>query len=267
MIDGGVVDKADVVRIVRAERHGQIFYGKLGDKTVHLLRGGPFTGFEPSKKTLELSRCTLLSPVLPGKIVCVGMNYRAHVEEHGKEIPERPQLFFKPTSALIGPGERIVLPPESKQVEHEAELGVVIGKNTKRVSVERAMDHVLGFTCVNDVTARDLQREDDRWGRAKGFDTFCPVGPCVATGLDYGNLTVRCFIGTELRQEANTSDMIWDVPTLVSYISQAMTLYPGDLIATGTPSGVGPISNGDRVIVEIEGVGRLTNPVVSEKAK
>ena len=200
-------------------------------------------------------------PVRPSKIVCVGRNYLAHAKELGNEVPPLPMLFFKPPSALIGPGEPIVLPPTSRQVEYEAEIGVVIGTRLQAATEDEAERGIGGFVCVNDVTCRDLQKTDGQWGRAKGYDTFCPVGPAVRNGLDWRTLEVVGRVNGQERQRAPATDMHFAIPFLVSYISGIMTLEPGDLIATGTPAGVGPLHHGDVVEVEIPGVGLLSNPV------
>ena len=199
----------------------------------------------------------------PSKIIGVGSNYRKHAEEMGKPIPSVPKIFLVAPTALIGPGEFIELPPDSERVDHEAELGVVIGTRAREVSVADALSYVRGYTCVNDVTARDLQRSDKVFGRAKGFDTFCPAGPRIVEDLDPSDLRVICRVDGEVRQDGRTSDMVFDVPTLVSFISHVMTLLPGDLICTGTPSGVGPMAPGQVVEVEVEGIGVLSNPVRS----
>ena len=204
--------------------------------------------------------------VQPSKIVCVGRNYAAHAKELGNEIPKNPMLFFKPPSALLAPGGTIVIPSVSQQVEYEAEIGVVIGTRASKVSAADAMAHVRGFTCGNDVTCRDLQKPDGQWGRAKGFDTFCPVGPVVAEGLDWTRLEVIGRVNGEERQRAPVSDMIFSIPVLIEYISGIMTLEPGDLILTGTPEGVGRLHPGDVVEVEIPGVGILRNTVAGGDA-
>lgn len=207
----------------------------------------------------------LLAPVLPGKVVCIGRNYRAHAEELGNTVPARPLIFLKPPSAVIGPGEPILLPPDSERVEHEGELGVVIGRRARHLDPADALDAVFGFTCVNDVTARDLQRADKQFARGKGFDTFCPIGPWIETELDPRDVRVTCRVGDALRQDGRTALMVFDVPTLLATISRVMTLEPGDVIATGTPAGVGPLTAGDDVTVEIEGIGALTNPVRADR--
>lgn len=205
-----------------------------------------------------------MTVVQPSKIVCVGRNYAAHARELGNELPANPMLFYKPSSALISGGEAIVLPAVSSQVEYEAEIGVVIGTRARHVAAADAMQFVRGFTCVNDVTCRDLQKPDGQWGRAKGFDTFCPVGPVVAAGLDWRTLEVIGRVNGVERQRAPASAMLFSIPVLIAYISSIMTLEPGDLILTGTPEGVGRLAPGDVVEVEIPGVGILSNPVRAE---
>jgi 2-keto-4-pentenoate hydratase/2-oxohepta-3-ene-1,7-dioic acid hydratase in catechol pathway len=197
----------------------------------------------------------------PSKIVCVGRNYVEHAREHGAEVPKAPLLFLKPPSSLIGNDEPIVLPPASFQVEHEAEIGIVIGTRLQRATPAEAEAGIRGFVCLNDVTARDLQRADGQWSRAKGFDTFCPVGPRVVGGLNWRELEVLARVNGVERQRGRASEMVFPIPDLLSYISHVMTLEPGDLVATGTPSGVGPIRAGDVVEVEIPGIGVLRNPV------
>ncbi|MEO5826083.1 MAG: fumarylacetoacetate hydrolase family protein [Gemmatimonadales bacterium] len=202
-----------------------------------------------------------MNVVQPSKIICVGRNYAAHAKELGNAVPERPMLFFKPPSALIAHGESIVIPAVSQQVEYEAEIALVIGERATRVPAARAMDVVRGFTCANDVTCRDLQKPDGQWGRAKGFDTFCPAGPSVVEVADWGNLEIIGRVNGEVRQRAPIGDMIFAIPALIEYITHIMTLEPGDLILTGTPEGVGRLVPGDVVEVEIPGVGLLSNPV------
>jgi 2-keto-4-pentenoate hydratase/2-oxohepta-3-ene-1,7-dioic acid hydratase in catechol pathway len=200
-------------------------------------------------------------PVRPSKIVCVGRNYVAHAKELGNDVPPVPMLFLKPPSALIGPGEPIVLPGTSRQVEYEAEIGVVIGTRVRDADAAQAERAIGGYVCVNDVTCRDLQKTDGQWGRAKGYDSFCPVGPAVRSGLDWRTLEVIGRVNGQERQRAPATGMHFSIPALVSFISGIMTLEPGDLIATGTPAGVGPLHEGDVVEVEIPGVGILSNPV------
>jgi 2-keto-4-pentenoate hydratase/2-oxohepta-3-ene-1,7-dioic acid hydratase in catechol pathway len=205
---------------------------------------------------------TPMTPVRPSKIVCVGRNYLEHARELGNEVPERPLLFFKPPSALVADGGRILLPPESARVEHEGEIAVVIGTRARHVARERAHEHIGGYAPLNDVTARDLQKSDGQWTRAKGFDTFCPLGTMVpADGVDVAALEVVCRVNGEVRQHGRAADMAFPIPELISYISSIMTLEPGDVIATGTPAGVGPLQAGDVVEVEIPSVGTIRNPV------
>lgn len=200
----------------------------------------------------------------PSKIICVGRNYLAHARELGNEVPDRPLLFFKPPSSLIGDGEAIVLPPESERVEHEGEIGVVIGRRCRRVAEAEALDVVAGYVALNDVTARDLQRSDDQWARAKGFDTFCPLGPLApADGADWRGLEVVCRVNGEVRQHGHARDMAFGIPFLIAYISEIFTLEPGDVIATGTPEGVGPLVAGDEVVVEVVGLSTVANPVAA----
>ncbi len=202
----------------------------------------------------------------PSKIIGVGRNYRAHAEELGHDLPTEPLLFFKAPSALVAAGEPIVRPGGFERVDHEAELGVVIAQRARNVAAANALDIVLGYTCVNDVTVRDLQKRDVQFTRAKSFDSFCPVGPRIVSGLDPSKLAVECRVNGEVRQSSTTARMIFDVPTLIETITRVMTLEPGDLIATGTPAGVGQLWPGDRVEVEVEGIGVLANPVVAEDA-
>jgi 2-keto-4-pentenoate hydratase/2-oxohepta-3-ene-1,7-dioic acid hydratase in catechol pathway len=199
----------------------------------------------------------------PSKIVGIGQNYRAHAAEMGKGIPEEPLMFLKPPSAVIADGMPIERPSGYERVDYEGELGVVIGKRAHRVARERALDFVAGYICVNDVTVRDLQKKDGQWTRAKGFDTFCPMGPRIASGLDPAKLRITTRVNGVIKQDSSTSDLIFDVPTLIAFVSQHMTLEEGDVISTGTPSGVGPLQPGDVVEVEIEGIGVLRNPVIA----
>lgn len=211
---------------------------------------------------IPVAEVKLLPPVAPSKIVCVGRNYKEHAAELGNTLPSEPLLFLKAPSAIIGANEAIVLPPESVQVEHEGEIGVVIGRAMTRIEeADDPFSYVLGYTCVNDVTARDLQRKDVQFTRAKSFDTFCPVGPWIVTDIDPSDLLVTTRVNDETKQQARTSAMAFSIPFLLRYISRAMTLYPGDLIATGTPAGVSRLKHGDSVEVEVEGVGILQNTV------
>ena len=243
-------------------RHGGVErWGLVEGDRVRALGGEPWAGGLAEGKPLPLAEVTLLAPVRPSKVVCVGRNYLAHARELGNEVPKVPLLFLKPPSAVIGPGESIRCPPQSSDVQHEAELGVVVGRALSRAGAAEARQAVFGYTCLNDVTARDIQREEKQFTRAKGFDTFCPVGPWVDTGLDPGGLTVSCRVNGEERQRGSTGDMAFDVPALLAFISGVMTLWPGDLVATGTPEGVSRLQPGDLVEVEVSGLGVLGNPV------
>jgi len=240
-----------------------LHYGVIEGSAVALLSSHPFGPFEPDGRVLALDQVRLVAPVLPSKIVAVGRNYLDHVREMGQDAPPaEPMIFLKPSTSVIGPGDPITLPWQSEQVEHEAEIAVVIGRLCRDVPEDRVAEVVLGYTCANDVTARDLQRSDGQWGRAKGFDTFCPLGPWIETDLDVEEASVECRVNGEVRQQGLGADMVRSVPELVSWISSVMTLLPGDVILTGTPAGVGPITAGDEVTVTIGGIGSLANPVV-----
>jgi 2-keto-4-pentenoate hydratase/2-oxohepta-3-ene-1,7-dioic acid hydratase in catechol pathway len=245
-------------------RHGGIDYwaSVVDEATGRLLTGAPYAGGEETDRLVPLKPQSLLAPVTPSKILCVGRNYRDHARELGNEVPEEPLLFFKPPSALLPPGGDVELPPASARVEHEAELGVVVGARLRDVSEAEARSGIFALTCVNDVTARDLQKKDVQFTRGKGFDTFCPVGPFLTSGLRPDDLSIRLTLGGEVRQEGRTSQMIWSVPALLAYASRIMTLEPGDLVCTGTPAGVGPITAGDRVEIEIEGLGTLVHGAI-----
>jgi 2-keto-4-pentenoate hydratase/2-oxohepta-3-ene-1,7-dioic acid hydratase in catechol pathway len=250
------------VRICRVAVDDELHYGVIEGEAVALLSSHPFGPFEPEGRVLPLADVRLVAPVLPSKIIAVGRNYAEHAREMGGDVPPSPLIFLKPNTSVIGPGEPILLPWQSEQVEHEAELAVVIGRLCRDVPEERVAEVVLGFTCANDVTARDLQRTDGQWGRAKGFDSFCPIGPWIETSVDLDEADITCLVNGELRQAGSTGDMVHDVTTLVSWISSVMTLLPGDVILTGTPAGVGPLVAGDEVSVSIDGIGTLTNPVI-----
>lgn len=251
------------MRIVRFRPRARapLTWGWVDDDRVGLIDGSPFQEFRREKASLSLSSVELGPPVQPGKIICIGRNYPAHAAEHGAEVPALPLIFLKPPSAVIGPGEAIVTPPQSSRVEHEAELAVVIGQAGRWIHTEEAEKHILGYTVANDVTARDLQMSDGQWSRAKGFDTFCPLGPWIDTDVNSADLLITCTVNGQMRQMGSTRDMVFPVRHLVTYISSVMTLDPGDLILTGTPAGVGLLTPGDEVTVDIEGLGRLTNPV------
>lgn len=254
------------MRIIRyqtektSSQYGWVLETQTGS-LVGPIEGSIFEGFRRMEADTPLEKVRLLAPVQPGKVICVGLNYSAHAQESEAPIPELPLIFLKPSSAVIGPGESIRLPPQSQQVDHEAELVVVIGKRGRWVPTELAYDIVLGYTVGNDVTARDLQMRDGQWTRSKSFDTFCPIGPWIETDFDPSDGLISCYVNQEMRQMASTRDMIFTVRQLIAFISSIMTLDPGDLIMTGTPSGVGSLNAGDSVEVTIEGIGSLKNPV------
>lgn len=229
------------------------------------VEGSLFEGFRRMEAETPLEKVRLLAPIQPGKIICVGLNYSAHAQESDSPVPELPLIFLKPPSTVIGPGDLIRLPPQSEQVDHEAELTVVIGKRGRWIPAEKALQYVFGYTVGNDVTARDLQHRDGQWTRSKGFDTFCPIGPWIETDFDPSDALVSCYVNKEMRQMASTRDMIFNVRQLIAFISSIMTLEPGDLIMTGTPSGVGRLASGDIVEANIEGIGSLRNPVETEE--
>ncbi len=259
-----------MVRIARfttgdEPRYGVVGEDQSGETVIGVLEGDPlYRSPQLTGEKLSLEEVRLLAPVIPrSKVVGVGRNYAAHAAEMDNDLPSEPLLFLKPNTSVIGPDEPIVLPPQSHDVHHEAELAVVIGRIAKDVPRDRVGEVVFGYTCANDVTARDLQRSDDQWARAKGFDSFCPLGPWIETEFDPADVAVRCRVNGESRQDGRTAQLVFDVAHLVSYISQAFTLLPGDVILTGTPAGVGSLVAGDHVTVSVEGIGVLSNPVVA----
>lgn len=255
------------MRVVRYEslegtpkpKYGWILDGKVGE-----IGGNVFGRYRRKEAETPLADVHLIAPSEPSKIICVGRNYVEHAKELGNEVPKVPLIFFKPPSAIIFNGGTILLPPQSSQVEHEAELVAVIGKRGRNITAENAKRHIFGYTIGNDVTARDLQKADGQWTRAKGFDTFCSFGPWIDTEFDPADALVTCRVNGQMRQMASTRDMVFNVGTLIAYISSVMTLEPGDLIFTGTPPGVGELKSGDEVVVEIEGLGALKNSVKAE---
>ncbi len=252
------------MKIVRFAIGKKIGYGILRGESIQAIEGKPFRALKPSDRHYRLSDVRLLSPCEPSKIVCLGLNYRSHAEETNSPLPEVPLIFLKPPTSVIGPEDNIVYPAMSNRVDYECEVGVVIRKLARRVSPEDALDFVLGYTCFNDVSARDLQSADGQWTRAKGFDTFAAVGPCIETELEPGNVDMETYLNGELKQQGNTSDLIYSVPEVISFISNVMTLLPSDVIATGTPSGIGPMYPGDTVEIKIEPIGTLRNYVVKD---
>lgn len=246
------------------QSESQPIIGWIQDDRVGPLTGNIFDTFRREEATVPLDSVRLTAPVTPGKIICVGRNYVEHAKEHNAPVPQIPLLFLKPPSSIMGPGDSIVLPPQSKQVEHEGELAVVIGKRGRWIESENAGQHILGFTIANDVTARDLQRSDNQWTRGKGFDTFCPIGPWIDTEFNPMDAMINVHVNGVMRQMGSTSEMVFKINQLIAFVSTVMTLEPGDLILTGTPAGVGPLLHGDVVTVSIAGLGTLSNPVINE---
>ncbi len=251
------------MKIVRVSHQGREIYGLLEGESIKVVKGFPAPEVEETPERIPVREVRFLSPARPSKIIALGLNYRDHAAELGMALPKEPLLFLKPPSAVIGPEDEIVLPPQSKRVDYEAELAVVIGRKAKNVPPEKALDYVLGYTCFNDVTARDLQKKDGQWTRAKSFDTFAPFGPWIETELDPSNLKIEARVNGEIRQKSSTQELVFSVPEIISFVSQIMTLLPGDVIATGTPPGVGPLAPGDVVEIEVEGIGVLRNRVRS----
>lgn len=252
------------MRLIRFLSGEMARYGIIEGDGVYEIEGDIYGEYSITKKNYRLDDLKLLPPCEPSKIVAIGLNYRDHAEEVGKRLPEEPMLFLKPSTSTIGHEEHIIYPKSSRRVDYEAELALIIKKKTKNIDKDGALDAVLGYTCFNDVTARDIQSKSGQFTRSKIFDTFAPIGPFIVTDLDPSGLDVKSFLNGELRQSSNTKHLIFDVPYLVSFISEVMTLLPGDVIATGTPNGIGPMSVGDQVEVVIEGVGTLKNHVVAQ---
>lgn len=250
------------MKIYRFRYRKKILYGLLKEDVLFPVRGSIFRNYRIEDSPIPISEVTLLPPVIPSKIVCVGRNYREHAEELGNPVPAEPLLFLKPPSAVIGPLQAIIYPEESQRVDYEGELAVIIKKRASQLPEDAPwQEYVLGYTCFNDITARDLQMKDVQFTRAKSFDTFAAVGPCLATEFDPTAVQLKTFLNGKLVQSASTRNMIFPVPFLIRYISRIMTLEPGDIIATGTPAGVGPMQPGDRVDIQIEGIGTLSNYV------
>ncbi len=252
------------MKIVRMQTSEGISYGTVEPEGIRVYQGSPLVHWEATDVFRSFGEVTLLAPVLPTKVVCVGRNYADHASEMGSDVPDRPILFLKPATAVIGPGGAVVYPADSKQVDHEAELAVVIGAVARNVPAEDVAQVILGYTIGNDVTARDIQRADGQWTRAKGFDTFCPIGPAIETEFDPAEgMEITCRVNGEVRQSGSTADMVFGVAELIEFITRGMTLLPGDVVFTGTPSGVAPVHPGDRMEIEIEGIGMLGNTVVA----
>jgi 2-keto-4-pentenoate hydratase/2-oxohepta-3-ene-1,7-dioic acid hydratase in catechol pathway len=250
------------VRIARYSHEGEVAFGVVEADEVAELASHPFGPLAFTGKRQPLNAVRLLAPVLPSKVVAIGKNYAEHASEMGGEVPEQPLIFLKPSTAVTGHGDPIAYPDSSQRVDYEGELAVVIGRLCRDVPEAKAGDVVLGYTCANDVTARDQQKSDGQWSRAKGYDSFCPLGPWIETEIDINDLRLTTSLNGETKQDGRTSQIVHKVPALIAYITSCMTLLPGDVILTGTPSGVGPMQVGDEVSVEIERLGRLTNKVV-----
>ncbi|GII55727.1 2-hydroxyhepta-2,4-diene-1,7-dioate isomerase [Planotetraspora thailandica] len=254
------------MRIARFSTGDGVAFGVVeeGEQVIARIDGHPFGGVELTGERYPLAEVRVVAPMLPSKVVAIGRNYADHAKEMGNEAPAEPIAFLKPSTSVIGPGEAIAYPEKlSDRVDYEGELAVVIGRLCREVPRERAFDVIFGYTCANDVTARDLQSKDGQWTRAKGFDTFCPLGPWIETELDPSDLALTTSVNGELKQSARTSLLLHDIPSLIAHVTAFMTLLPGDVILTGTPAGVGPLAVGDEVSVGIEGIGTLTNRVVS----
>ncbi|MEO3749791.1 fumarylacetoacetate hydrolase family protein [Streptomyces sp. B6B3] len=250
------------MRIARFSIDGTVGFGVVEGDQLDIIKGHPFAGVERSGRRVPVDKVRLLPPVLPSKVVAVGRNYAEHARELGNAVPEAPITFFKPSTSVIGPGDPIAYPSFTSDIHHEAELAVVIGRLCREVPAERAHEVILGYTCANDLTARDVQQRESQWARAKGFDGSCPLGPWVETELDPSDLTLMCTVNGEQRQLGRTSEMVRSIAELIVHITASMTLLPQDVILTGTPAGVGPLHVGDEVAVTIEGIGTLTNKVV-----
>lgn len=248
------------MKVVRVYTGEDVRYGLADEGSITLISDEPFAAWE-TEESIALAGAKLMPPAMPTKIVCVGVNYRNHASEMGHDLPETPIIFLKPPTALNAPGGEIHIPPMSARVDYEGELAAVIGRRCHRLTPAEAATHILGFTCANDVTARDLQQADGQWSRAKGFDGFCPIGPWVETDVDPRDLAIETYLNGARVQSARTADMIFDPFTLVSFVSGVMTLLPGDVVLTGTPGGIGPMKPGDTVEVRIEGIGSLVNHV------
>jgi 2-keto-4-pentenoate hydratase/2-oxohepta-3-ene-1,7-dioic acid hydratase in catechol pathway len=261
VIIGCISWQTSKVRIARFSHQSVIKYGEIQDTQINVFASNPIESLEYSGEVLALSGVRLLAPVVPSKIICIGMNYAAHAAEIAQDLPDEPLMFFKPISSIIGPGDAIVLPRQSDQVELEVELAIVIGKQAKDISESGAKDHIFGYTIGNDVTARDLQFSDLQWARSKGFDTFCPLGPWIETEFEPKGKRIASRVQGVPRQLSITNDMIYSIEQIVSYVSQNVTLFPGDVILTGSPAGISRIDAGNMVECEIEGIGVLSNPV------
>ena len=253
------------MRIVRFIYKRRERWGILKQDVIEVLKGDPFSRVKASGNKVLLRKVKLLAPVVPGKVILVGLNYRRHAQELKMKIPQEPIIFLKPPSSVIGPEEKIVYPKGVKRLDYEAELAVVIKKKAKNIPQKEVYRYILGYTCLNDVTARCLQEKDGQWTRAKSFDTFCPLGPWIETRINPRHLRIRSYLNQRLKQCSNTSDFIFKLPFIVSFVSKVMTLLPGDIISTGTPQGVGRMRSSDTIEIDIEGIGRLKNSLIPDR--
>ncbi|MEW6089118.1 MAG: fumarylacetoacetate hydrolase family protein [bacterium] len=249
------------MKIARFDKNKKIYYGEVLNGKIKVIKGDIFNKYNFTDEEFSLDEVKILSPVFPGKVVCAGLNYADHAKEMNLKTPDEPVIFIKPATAVIGPGDNIIYPASVSQLDYEAELAVVIKNKIKDITPSESKKNILGYTCLNDVTARDLQRKDGQWTRAKSFDTFCPTGPYIVNDIDPDNLSIKLYLNDKIKQNSNTKNFIFKVDFMVSFISRIMTLFPGDIISTGTPSGIGPMKANDTVIVEIEGIGSLKNSV------
>lgn len=249
------------MKIIRYIFNNNIEYGVQESDVIYKIEGDVFSDYRVTDSYRPVSEIKYLTPTEPSKIIAVGLNYKDHVKEMGEKLPKSPLIFMKPSTAAVSHGNYIIKPAHTRELSYEAELAIIIKKTAKNIKEEDARAYILGYTCLNDVTARDIQREDGQWTRAKGFDTFAPIGPCISTDIEPDNLDLKLILNGEIKQSSNTADFIFKTDYLVSFISQIMTLMPGDIITTGTPAGIGLMKSGDEVCVEIENIGRLTNIV------
>ena len=252
------------MKFVRFKQGEVVSYGVLEDNDIKIIEGELFSVYTVTNRKVSIDSVELLAPCQPSKAVCIGLNYHDHASEMKLELPKNPLIFLKPSSSLTHPGGTIEYPSISNNLHYEAEMAIVIGKTARKVPPEKANDYIFGYTCANDVTARDIQMADGQWTRGKSFDTFLPLGPCIVTDIDPHNMDIKLYLNDEIKQSSNTCQLIFKVPEIIAYVSQVMTLYPGDVIITGTPSGVGPMNVGDTVAVELSGVGKLVNKVIGE---
>ena len=252
------------MKFVRFKQGEVVSYGVLEDNDIKIIEGDLFSVYTVTNRKVSIDSVELLAPCQPSKAVCIGLNYHDHASEMKLELPKNPLIFLKPSSSLTHPGATIEYPSISNNLHYEAEMAIVIGKTARKVPPEKANDYIFGYTCANDVTARDIQMADGQWTRGKSFDTFLPLGPCIVTDIDPHNMDIKLYLNDEIKQSSNTCQLIFKVPEIIAYVSQVMTLYPGDVIITGTPSGVGPMNVGDTVAVELSGVGKLVNKVIGE---